>query len=85
VGGSTEVRDGIVYVAIFSGLKNSIDDEECIASTELWRATLVVPDARHGMAVRQVDRSTTLDGVSVPLIENLRASLIFPEEFPSYP
>jgi hypothetical protein len=84
VGGSTDVRNGLVYVAIYSGFKQGGVDE-CIASTELWRATLVVPAAKYGMAVRQQDGDTTLDGVPAPLIENLRASLIFPEELPAFP
>ena len=81
VAGATSVRDGIVYVELQSGFKPGV--EECIASSELWRATLVVPEARHGMEVRQEGSDTALDGVSPPLIEDLRSSLIFPDELPA--
>lgn len=81
VGGSTAVRDGVVYVSMFSGFKHGVD--ECSASTERWRATLVVPEAKYGMEVRQEGTDAPLGGVSAPLIENLPASLIFPDEFPA--
>jgi hypothetical protein len=80
VGGSTMVADSHVVVELFTATQRGV--EECPASSELWRATLVVPGAKRGMEVRSVDGKEALGGVNPPLLEDLSASLIYPEDLP---
>jgi hypothetical protein len=81
VGGSTTIADDHVVVELFTATQRGV--EECPASSELWRATFVVPGAKRGMDVRSVDGKHVLGGVSPPLLENLSASLIYPNELPT--
>ena len=56
--------------------------ESCPEAAAVWRATFVVPGARHGTPVRQSGSTTTLAGVAPPLLENLEASLIYADMIP---
>lgn len=85
IGGSVELLDQTVHVALYHGdLRNpDTGDEGCLDVPGDWRATFVVKGARPGMTVGFSGRQDGRPTVAPPLIENLRSALIYPDQLPA--